>query len=132
MQANSIVLSVDGDRTSTPADETYTRFDFQGNYSEYRGANFAHDARDMFRMYRTPPKISGNYKGSAKSAVKFTVDQEVETVDGGVTDAPLILELSGSIPVGTTSANLIHALERVKAALSNTTVIDSLFADQSV
>lgn len=132
MQANTITLSVDVDRTATPVDEVFTRFDYQGNWSEYRAANHAVDARNMFRMYRTLPKISGNYKGSAKSALKFTFDQEVETVDGGVTDAPIILELSASVPVGTTAANLIHALERMAAALKNTTVIDGLIADQSV
>lgn len=114
MQPNVITLSVDEENDGVgPVDHVYTRFEEHLNRSGYIGANHLLTARNTLSMYRTPPKTSGNFKGVAKTSFKFSRDIVVPGVDGGDITAPIIVEVSFSIPVGATPALTI--LERQKA-----------------
>lgn len=127
MQANTLTLSVDAANNATPANEVYTRYEEYQNRSSYIGANHTPDDRDQLALYRTFPTKSGNFKGTAKSSVKFTKDVEVAGVDSSTTlTAPIILDVSFSVPVGATSADLIHARQRLIALLDSDSLMDSL------
>lgn len=127
MQANQLTLSVDAGNNGTPANETYTRYEEYQNRSTYIGANHTPDDRDLLAIYRTFPTKTGNFKGTAKSSVKFTKDVEVAGVDSNTTIAsPIIVECSFSVPVGASAAELKHARQRIIAALDNDSFMDSL------
>lgn len=127
MQANQISLSVDVANDSTPVVQAYDRYEEFQNRSVYIGANHLPEARNTFALYRTFPSKSGNFKGVSKSAIKFTQDVDVAGVDASTTlSAPIIAEVSFSVPVGATSAELIEIRQRVIAALDDDTFMDSL------
>jgi len=127
MQPNQIVLAVDPENDDTIVNETYTRYEEFQNRATYIGAAHLPDTRDMLAIYRTFPTKSGNFKGTAKSSVKFTEDLQVAGVDSNTTlTAPLILELSFSVPVGATAAQVIHARQRLLALIDDDTIMDGL------
>jgi hypothetical protein len=127
MQDNQLTLSVDAANDGNPGDETYTRYEEYQNRSAYIGADHLPDARNTLGIYRTFPTKSGNFKGTGKSAVKFTQDVEVPGVDSSVTlTAPIILDLSFSVPVGVAQADLVHLRQRLLALLDDDTFMDSL------
>jgi hypothetical protein len=127
MQPDSIVLTVDLANDGTTADQTYSRFDKTGNKSVYIGAAHVPEARDMFALYRTPPTRSGNFKGVSKSAVKFTEDVSIAGYDSATTlTAPMILDVSFSIPVGATDAQAEELRQRAIAFLDGSTIMEAL------
>lgn len=108
----------DGGSTATESEAaTYTRFRQETDKTTYVGADHAVDSREKLEFYRTEPKRSGNYRGSSKTAAKFTLDVSVATVDGGTIMAPIVLELSSSIPVGADEA-VVSELQRRMSVLS--------------
>lgn len=127
MQANTLTLSVDAANDGNPANEVYTRYEEYQNRSSYIGADHLPDTRNTLAIYRTFPTKSGNFKGTAKSSVKFTQDVEVAGVDSSTTlTAPIILDLSFSVPVGATTADLKHVRQRLLALLDTDSFMDSL------
>jgi hypothetical protein len=128
MQADTINVNVDTlNDTTTIVPETYTRYDEYQNRSVYIGENHALDARDTVSLYRTFPKVNGNFKGVSKSAIKLTKDFSVDGVDGVSTlTAPFILDISFSIPVGVSAADVLIIRQRALAFLDSDTVMDAL------
>lgn len=131
MQPDVITLAVDEDNddgsVTAAVDHVYTRFEEYQNRSKYIHSGHLIDAQDTLAFYRTAPKSSGNFKGVAKTSVKFTKDQTVKGVDG-VSDltAPIIVEVGFSLPVGVTAEEVLLARQRVIAALDDDTMMDAL------
>lgn len=127
MQQNELTLAVDASNNGTPANETYTRYEEYQNRTTYIGTDHLPDDRNSLAIYRTFPTKSGNFKGTAKSSVKFTQDVEVSGVDSSTTlTAPIILDLSFSVPVGAAAADLKHVRQRLLALLDDDSFMDSL------
>lgn len=128
MQANTLTLSVDVDNDGVGlASEVYTRYEEYQNRASYIGADHLPDARNTLAFYRTFPTKSGNFKGTAKSSVKFTQDVEVAGVDSSTTiTAPIILDLSFSVPVGASATDLKHIRQRLLALIDTDALMDSL------
>jgi len=127
MQTDTIVLPVDILNNGTPTNRTYTRSEELADRTTYRGPEGTLSVRDAMQFYRTLPKRAGNFLGSAKMSVKFTQDKLVDTADGaGETPAPLIAEVSFSIPVGVSDADILAFRQRVIALLDNDTVMTKL------
>jgi hypothetical protein len=127
MQPNTVTLAVDVLNNGTTEDQIYTRYEEYQNRASYIGASHTPDSRDALAIYRTFPTKTGNFKGVAKSAVKFTKDVEVSGVDSSTTlTAPIIFDLSASIPVGATTADVLEARQRLIALLDNDTFMNSL------
>lgn len=127
MQANQLTLSVDAENTGNPANEVYTRYEEYQNRASYIGASHTPDDRDLLALYRTFPTKTGNFKGTAKSSVKFTKDVEVAGVDSSTTlTVPIIIEVSFSVPVGAAAADVKHARQRAIALLDTDAFMDSL------
>lgn len=120
MLDNTITLSVDTTNDDTPENQAFTRYDEFQNRSVYTGPNHALDSKETMTVYRTPPKPAGNFKGVAKSAVKFSRDVDVEGKDSTTTVAANeIGEISFSIPIGTTAAEAMVLRQRMIAALDD-------------
>jgi hypothetical protein len=127
MQANQISLSVDVANNETLVTENYTRYQEFQDRSVYVGAGHLPESRDMLGLYRTFPTRNGNFKGVSKSTVKFTVDVEVPGVDAATTlTAPIIVDISFSVPVGTSAATLKHLRQKAIATLDDDTLMDSV------
>jgi len=127
MQDNVITLAVDELNNDTTVDYDFTRYEEFQNRSVYIGEDHDLAARDTLSLYRTFPKASGNYKGNAKSTLKFSKDYEVTGVDGVSTlTAPVILEVSFSIPVGVAAADRMILRQRAIAILDSDTFMESL------
>lgn len=126
MQDNTLTLAVDVANSGSTTNETYTRYEEYQNRAVYIGANHTPDNRDTLSIYRTFPTKSGNFKGTGKTAVKFTKDTEVAAVDSTTITAPIILELSMSVPVGTDVAELVHARQRLLTLLDTDAFMNSL------
>lgn len=127
MQPNVITLAVDVANNGTTVDYDFSRFEESLNRTIYAGENHAIDAKDTLAIYRTAPKQSGNFKGVAKTSVKFTQDNTVLGVDGlAQLTSPLIAEVSFSIPVGVTTASVIEMRQRLIALLDQDSVMTNL------
>lgn len=120
MLDNTITLAVDILNDGNTVNEIYSRYDEFQNRTVYTGEDHALDARQTMTVYRTYPKQSGNFKGTAKSSVKLSEDVEVAGVDSTTTVAANeIAEASFSLPVGTSSARAVAIRQRLIAAIDH-------------
>lgn len=127
MQANNITLSVDVANNSTLVDQAFERTTETLNRSDYIGPGHTLQSRNQFQFYRTLPVRSGNFLGSAKSAVKLTRDKSVPNADGsGNIVAPLIVEVSFSVPVGVSAADILAARQHVIAIMDRDDIMGPL------
>lgn len=127
MQANVLTLAVDELNTASTEDHVYSRFEEYANRSVYTHSSHVLTARDTLALYRTFPKASGNFKGTAKCAFKFSQDLEVTGVDGlAALISPLIAEVSFSVPVGVSAAQQMIARQRCIALLDDDTIMAAL------
>lgn len=119
MQTDTITLSVDEENDGVgPVNHVFTRFEEYLNRSTYIGANHSIASKDTLGLYRTFPKASGNFRGVAKTAFKFSKDVSVTGADGvSQLAAPIIVDVSFSIPVGATHAQILIARQRALALL---------------
>lgn len=133
-QPDVITLAVDTLNNGTTNDEDYSRFDTgSANRVVYIGENHSMTTKDTLTLYRTFPKVSGNFRGTAKTAVKFSQDKVVTGVDGvAQLTSPIIVEVSFSIPVGVTEADMLIARQKAIALLDLDTVMDELNGRQMV
>lgn len=127
MQADQLTLSVDVANNGTPTNEVYTRYEEFQNRSRYIGSEHTPGSRDEIGLYRGFPTKTGNFKGVGKTSVKHTLDLEVPGVDSSTTvSAPLIIEVSFSVPVGAPTSDVVHARQRVVALLDDDAFMDAL------
>lgn len=128
MQLDVITLSVDEQNDGVgPVDHVFSRFEEYQNRSVYIGANHTMSAKDTLSLYRTFPKSSGNFKGVAKTSFKFSKDLVVDGVDGvSQLTAPIIVDVSFSIPVGATSEQILIARQRALSLLDLDTIMTPL------
>lgn len=101
----------------TPVDEAYSRIDQVGNRSLYHGVGHSPTNRKTLGFYRTLPKKAGNFNGVMKGATKLTMDHSIVNAVGDTIVAPAIAEVSFSIPVGVTEAELDGVLDRLEAQI---------------
>jgi hypothetical protein len=124
MQPNLITLPVDLLNNDTTTDLDLTRFEEYVNRSVYVTDNHMISARDTLGLYRTFPKQSGNFLGVQKTCVKFTRDYVVDGADGVTTvKAPCIVEVSFSVPVGMSDADILIMRQRAVALLDDDSVM---------
>lgn len=126
MQPDSITLAVDVANNATLVNQVFDRFDYFQNRSVYIGPNHTVATPNTLTFYRTLPKQTGNFKGMAKVAAKFSEAQIVEGVDGTDNSVPYILEISEAIPVGTTAVKRVELRQRAIALLDNDAVMNDL------
>lgn len=128
MQPNVVTLSVDEENDGVGlVNHVFTRFEEYQNRAVYIGDSHSMAAKDTLSLYRTFPKVSGNFRGVSKTAVKFSKDITVTGADGVSTlTAPIIVDVSFSIPVGATVAQVLIARQRALALLDLDAVMDPL------
>lgn len=128
MQPNVITLGVDEQNDGVgPVNHVFTRFEEYQNRSVYIGATHSMSAKDTLSLYRTLPKVSGPFRGTAKSSFKFSQDVVVDGVDGvSQITAPIITEVSFSVPVGATPAQVMIARQRALSLLDQDATIAPL------
>lgn len=127
MLDNTITLSVDAANDSNPANQVYTRYEEAANRSSYIGSDHTLSVRNTMAVTRNFPTVSGNFRGVAKSSLKFTQDVEVDGVDATTSNiSPVIAVVNFSIPVGTTAAEAMEIRQRLIAALDSDTLMARL------
>jgi hypothetical protein len=128
MQPNIISLIVDSFNTGADfLTKTFTRFEERLNSSKYISESHSLDMRDEASIYRTFPKQAGNFRGVGRSSIKFTEDVVVLGVDGVANlTAPIILEISFSIPKGSAVADVLRKRQEAIAFLDDDDVMDAL------
>lgn len=132
MQPNELTFHVDVLNNNTLVDKLYERYEDGPNRSVYVTSAHTPAFRDQVTLLRTLPTKTGNFKGVSKGSLKLTADQTVLGVDGSNVQAPLILELSFSAPVGATAAVIKEYRQRVIAMLDDDTFMDKLMIQQQV
>jgi hypothetical protein len=133
MLDNTITLAVDELNTDSTTDHEYSRYDEYQNRSVYNGPDNTLSSREILGFYRTTPSKSGNFKGVAKSSIKFTKDIEVEGVDSTTSvTAPMIVTISFSMPIGATSAEVVEERQKAIALLDDDTLMDRLNNDLEI
>jgi hypothetical protein len=120
MLDNTITLAVDQAGNDTIVSELYTRFEEQLNRSVYIGDDHSLSTRNQMAVTRSSATVSGNFRGVAKSAIKFTQDITVPGVDVTTSNsAPMIGSSNFSIPVGATSAQVMLLRQRMIAGIDH-------------
>lgn len=112
-----ITLPVDTLNNGVTTDLDYIRFDEYQNRTVYISENHTPAMRDLLTFNRTFPKQIGTFFGTRKTAAKFTCDNVVATNDGGTVISPAIVEISSSLPIGLTDAQLTEVRQRVIALI---------------
>lgn len=127
MQPSEITLAVDVANNATLVNRVYTRFDQYQNRTVYVGANHTSAVRDSLAFYRSFPRVSGNFKGVDKTSFKITRDMIVTGVDGIASiTAPMILEVSFSLPVGVSLATQLELRQQSVALLDRDDIMTPL------
>jgi len=132
---NVITLSVDEDNDGlTPVDIDFTRQREPSPYRTiYTSENNTPESRDSLTIYVTEPKPSANFKGVVKSTQKFSKDHVVTGIDGvAQLTAPLIAEVSWSIPVGVSAADRMLMRQRVISLLDDDTLMEQMQSSMQV
>lgn len=130
---NEITLSVDVGNNGIAVDLDFTNFQRFENRSTYVGETSSPDKVDTLQFYRTMPKPNGNFKGTAKTAIKRTEGLIVSGVDGlAQLQAPAIGEVSFSIPVGATESQVVKLCQELIAVLDNTELIKKIVYRQII
>lgn len=133
MQADPLTFKVEEDGVhgtdgTGSATLSYTRhLENEHNTTYIKSDTHTRELRDQLQVYRNYAKPNGQSRGSDKCRLKFTVDREVTAADGVSTVVlPHIIEVSFSIPLGTTTAQMLALRERVAGALRNPDFTGSL------
>jgi len=127
MQPNIISLTVDPLNNATTETQEYTRFEEFLNRSKYVTSDHSLQSRDELTLYRTFPKQAGNFRGVGKSATKFALDVLVPGVDDTTTlNSSIIVEVSFSVPVGASDADVLLMRQRAVALLDLDSVMSPL------
>lgn len=133
MQNNIITLTVDKANDGNTVPVVFSRNEEYSGRSVYIGENHRLDARDTLVFYRTMPTASGNFKGMAKTAVKFSRDLSVPGVDSSTSlTVPLIIEATVSLPVGAAKAELVEARQKLIALLDDDSIMNPLNTQLSI
>lgn len=133
MQDNELTLSVDILNDGNPADQIFSRSEEYLNRTVYESADHTLVAPDTLTLYRTRAKTSGNFNGMAKTAAKLSKAVSVAGVDETTTvKAPIIQEVSSSVPVGATKAQVVAQCQRTIALLDDDAFVESLMLKQSI
>lgn len=130
----TITLNVDPANNAVIVPEAYARHDdSQPNRTRYISPVHTLLGRDVLDFYRTPPKKAGNFNGVAKSGFKFTTDITVPAADGTTTVvSPTIGEVSFSLPLGFTTAQIKKLRQRMIATLDDDALMLKLNEKQEV
>lgn len=113
MLENTITLALPNG--GNPVNAGFTRIDVFQNRSLYHGPNHSNTARETLGFYRTYPKKTGNFLGVMKSATKITKDLSVLNAVGEPIVSPMIADISFSVPVGATAAEVDILLDHLEA-----------------
>lgn len=122
-----LTVDYDGEGSGTAATEEWSNFDRLSNRSVYHSDAHTPILRDTLTIYRTLPKPTPTFYGVQKSAVKLSMDVTVAIPNGETTRSPIIFELSASIPVGASSADVLKQEERIKGLIYNRDFMTRLF-----
>lgn len=129
MLPDAITLNVDETNTSTQVSTTWTRTDFLNTRSVYHAGSHSLLLRDTLDFYRTFPSKSGNFNGTAKCSFKITDDAIVDGVDSTTSlVAPIIGQVSFSIPVGASDVDCLKLRQRIIALLDSDATMNKLFS----
>lgn len=127
MLSGTITLNVDLLNNGTQTAQAFARAEEFQNRSVYEGPSHSLISKDTLTFYRTRPTKSGNFNGTAKSAMKFSTDTTVPAVNTADTIvAPMIGEVSFSLPVGCTAAQAKALRQRLVALLDDDVVMSQL------
>lgn len=126
-QPTTIALSVDTENTGVISTLTYSHFESIANRSIYNSEHHDLIMRDTLGLYRTFPKPTETFRGVGRSAIKFTSDITVAGRDGTSNIvSPLIMEISFSVPVGATEAQIVEIRQRAIALLDSDAIMNPL------
>lgn len=101
LQPDTIVFTIDANYVSGTPEAEYTIAQTTLNKLRYeREGSHTLLVQDTLDIYRTYPTKSGSFNGAMKTALKFTVQKEVENALGQPVLLPGIAEVSFSVPVG--------------------------------
>lgn len=131
MQENIIEFDVNENHDGTTIVERMLRRAEEGNgRSVYHMDGHTRLRRQTLTLLRTYAKKVGSFNGTDKTAFKFTLDKEVQAVDPtSSVVAPLIAEVSFSIPVGTSPENVLALRQTLVAVLNFDQMMDRLHLD---
>lgn len=129
MQPNLITLPVDVLNNGTLVNKDYTRFEESPGKAVYIGPGHLPQARNTMSLARILPKRAGDYLGVTKTSAKFTQDVTVLDAKGASITAPVIFEVSASVPIGTTAAMTKELRQRI-IALYDMETVASIFNDR--
>lgn len=133
-QASTITLEVneDNDDGSTSlVTKTFDRKESYNGRSLYTTNASTSLLRETLGLYATDPKPSGNILGTSKASVKTTLDVSVPGADGvAVYTRPLIWEVSVSVPLGATDADILAERMKMVTLLMDDSVMDQLVLNQ--
>ena len=92
----------------------YFIFRTQGNKSSYISSGHNDLNQDMLVITPSDPKQTSATYGTRRTSIKFLRDVDVATPGGTTERKTLKVELSVSVPIGATTADLNEARARMK------------------
>lgn len=116
----NFTLAVDELNNGTTVEEDFEHFETVSNRSIYTSEHHTAAFPNRLNFYRSMAKPAGNFPGTNKTSAKFSRDYVITGNDGlAQIKAPLIAEVSFSIPNGIGLADIVLAQQRLLALLDH-------------
>lgn len=127
MLDNEIVIPVAVVMGGATTDISCRRADFSSGKSLYKLPGHSYAAKNQLQCFANEPKPSGNFMGTRRTSVKYTHGVTVAGRDLSTSVvAPIIVELSCSIPVGVSDEDAIAARQVIVCFAGQAEVINTL------
>jgi len=98
-----------------------------GNKAEYLGPNHTDVIKDVMYLRSASPKLTSTSYGNRRSSVNDIHTVAIDTPNGDTENRDLKFEIVGSVPVGTSDADVDAALVRLVDKVSDTTFMKETF-----
>lgn len=126
----NITLSVDSANDGNAANQVFSLIQPSEGKSFWTLDGAPREDREEMTLYSTPAKRSGNFQGVYRSGIKFHKGIEVEGVDATtLVNTGIISNLSVSVPVGATLADVVEVQQRLLAFIDSNTFVQALMLD---
>lgn len=125
MLPSTITLAVDRLNNGTTTPETWTRYDADSSQGKavYHGPTHSFAERQELAFLRKLPVKNGDFLGTARPAQKFTSTVSVVNAKGETVKALYVREITESIPVGMTAAQLLVERQRAIALMDQDSIM---------
>lgn len=114
------------------ANVVFSKYRMEGDRAVYAGPAHTDLETDELIVKSTAPKRGNGFYGNRKSSLNLVRSTAVLDLSGATIDRARSLNVSASLPVGTTVADLIEDAHQLSILLQDATFVESLLMNGQI